>query len=141
MPSISLRESSRGRFAAAKAERQELGESDYPIDEEFLSLLPEIGSASGVALGVDRLVALLCSDGREDGWEFGMHLIPREMHSGMILEIPVHTYGYVHPSVATNHYLGATLVEFEEVCVRGFQFELELARSTFVNAFEQIADR
>lgn len=50
----------RGRFAAAKAERQELGESDYPIDEEFLSLLPEIGSASGVALGVDRLVALLC---------------------------------------------------------------------------------
>ena len=50
----------RGRFAAAKAERQALGESDYPIDEEFLSLLPEIGSASGVALGVDRLVALLC---------------------------------------------------------------------------------
>ena len=50
----------RGRFAAAKAERNELGESDYPIDEEFLSLLPEIGSASGVALGVDRLVALLC---------------------------------------------------------------------------------
>ena len=50
----------RGRFAAAKAERQILGESDYPIDEEFLSLLPEIGSASGVALGVDRLVALLC---------------------------------------------------------------------------------
>lgn len=50
----------RGRFAAAKAERRELGESDYPIDEEFLLLLPEIGSASGVALGVDRLVALLC---------------------------------------------------------------------------------
>lgn len=50
----------RGRFAAAKVERQALGESDYPIDEEFLSLLPEIGSASGVALGVDRLVALLC---------------------------------------------------------------------------------
>ena len=50
----------RGRFAAAKAERQALGESDYPIDEEFLSLLSEIGSASGVALGVDRLVALLC---------------------------------------------------------------------------------
>ena len=50
----------RGRFTAAKAERRELGESDYPIDEEFLSLLPEIGSASGVALGVDRLVALLC---------------------------------------------------------------------------------
>ena len=50
----------RGRFAAAKAERKELGESDYPIDEELLSLLPEIGSAAGVALGVDRLVALLC---------------------------------------------------------------------------------
>ena len=50
----------RDRFLAARAERRALGESDYPLDEEFLSLLPEIGSAAGVALGVDRLVAILC---------------------------------------------------------------------------------
>ena len=50
----------RARFLVAKAERRELGESDYPIDEEFLSLLPEIGSAAGVALGIDRLAAILC---------------------------------------------------------------------------------
>ena len=49
----------RRRFAAAKANRAALGESDYPLDEEFLASLPRIGSASGVALGVDRLVMVL----------------------------------------------------------------------------------
>jgi lysyl-tRNA synthetase class 2 len=48
----------RRRFLAAKEERRLLGESDYPLDDEFLELLPLVGSASGVALGVDRLVAL-----------------------------------------------------------------------------------
>jgi len=52
----------RRRFLAAKAERQRLGESDYPIDDEFLDLLPLVGSAAGVALGVDRLVMLLCGE-------------------------------------------------------------------------------
>ena len=51
-------EEQRRRFLAAKEERRRLGESDYPVDEEFLELLPLVGSASGVALGVDRLVAL-----------------------------------------------------------------------------------
>ena len=49
----------RARFKAAKAARAALGESDYPIDEEFLMSLPRIGSAAGVALGVDRLVMKL----------------------------------------------------------------------------------
>ena len=49
----------RRRFAAAKTNRATLGESDYPLDEEFLSTLPRIGSAAGVALGVDRLVMVL----------------------------------------------------------------------------------
>jgi len=52
----------RRRFAEARAGRQKLGESDYPIDEEFLDLLPLIGSAAGVALGVDRLAMLLCGE-------------------------------------------------------------------------------
>ena len=49
----------RQRFEAARQERRQLGESDYPIDEEFLSSLGSIGSAAGVALGVDRLVMML----------------------------------------------------------------------------------
>ena len=50
----------RTRFATAKAERRTLGESDYPLDDEFLELLPLIKSAAGVAIGIDRLVMLLC---------------------------------------------------------------------------------
>jgi len=49
----------RRRFLAAKANRRTLGESDYPLDEEFLEALPRIGSAAGVALGIDRLVMRL----------------------------------------------------------------------------------
>lgn len=52
-------EEQRSRFAAAKKERAALGEEDYPLDEEFFAALPQIGSAAGVALGVDRLVMVL----------------------------------------------------------------------------------
>ena len=51
----------RRRFHAAKEERLKIGESDYPIDEEFLSILADIKSAAGVALGIDRLVMKLVS--------------------------------------------------------------------------------
>ena len=47
------------RFENAREARRQLGESDYPIDAEFLSCLPQIGSAAGVAVGVDRLVMAL----------------------------------------------------------------------------------
>ena len=47
------------RFAKAKAARQTLGEADYPIDGDFLACLPQIGSAAGVAVGIDRLVMAL----------------------------------------------------------------------------------
>ena len=47
------------RFERARAARRELGEADYPVDAEFLACLPRIGSAAGVALGVDRLVMAL----------------------------------------------------------------------------------
>jgi lysyl-tRNA synthetase class 2 len=46
----------RVRFSSAKEERKGLGESDYPIDEEFFGCLGNIESAAGVALGIDRLV-------------------------------------------------------------------------------------
>ena len=44
------------RFRAAKEARRALGEADYPIDGEFIAAVPRMGSAAGVALGVDRLV-------------------------------------------------------------------------------------
>ena len=47
------------RFVAAKESRKLLKESDYPIDSEFIESLPLMGPASGVALGVDRLVMIL----------------------------------------------------------------------------------
>ena len=49
----------RRRFVAAREERRQLGETDYPFDEEFLAVLGRIESAAGVALGVDRLVMAL----------------------------------------------------------------------------------
>lgn len=49
----------RRRFARSKEERKALEEADYPLDEEFFCSLPQIGAASGVALGVDRLVMVL----------------------------------------------------------------------------------
>ena len=52
-------EEQRRRFEAARAERRLLDEADYPLDEGFLAVLDDIGSAAGVALGVDRLVMTL----------------------------------------------------------------------------------
>ncbi len=49
----------RRRFEASREARRRLGEADYPLDEEFLRDLDAIGSAAGVALGVDRLVMVL----------------------------------------------------------------------------------
>ena len=51
----------RRRFLESKEGRRQLGESDYPIDEEFLAVLGDMKSAAGVALGVDRLVMKLVS--------------------------------------------------------------------------------
>jgi lysyl-tRNA synthetase class 2 len=36
-----------------------LGESDYPIDTEFIASVSAMGPAAGVALGIDRLVMAL----------------------------------------------------------------------------------
>lgn len=51
----------RVRFAAAAEARRALGREDYPLDEPFLAAL-EAGMppSGGIALGVDRLVMLLC---------------------------------------------------------------------------------
>ena len=44
------------RFEEARAQRRALGEADYPVDVEFIDMVPMMESAAGVALGVDRLV-------------------------------------------------------------------------------------
>jgi lysyl-tRNA synthetase class 2 len=53
------REEQKARFVRAKGLRKTLGESDYPIDFEFLDIVGDMGSPAGVALGVDRLVMRL----------------------------------------------------------------------------------
>ncbi len=53
------RDEQRRRFCKAREARRLLGESDYPIDDVFIDCLPQIESAAGVALGVDRLVMVL----------------------------------------------------------------------------------
>ena len=65
-------EEQRARFAAARERRRALGEADYPVDEDFLSSLPSIGSAAGAALGVDRLVMALAGKTRIDEVRAGM---------------------------------------------------------------------
>ena len=52
----------RRRFEASRAARRELGEADYPLDEEFLGKVDAMESAAGVALGVDRLVMVLSGE-------------------------------------------------------------------------------
>lgn len=49
----------RARFESSREARRLLGEADYPLDEGFFDALGSIGSAAGVALGVDRLVMIL----------------------------------------------------------------------------------
>ena len=53
------REEQLSRFRTAKQARKQLKEADYPIDFGFIDCLPQMKSAAGVALGVDRLVMVL----------------------------------------------------------------------------------
>ena len=49
----------RRRFAAEALKRGQAGRDVYPMPEAFLEALASVPPASGVALGVDRLVMLL----------------------------------------------------------------------------------
>ncbi len=48
----------RRRFAADRAKRARLYGAAYPVDEDFLEALARMPEASGIALGLDRLVML-----------------------------------------------------------------------------------
>jgi elongation factor P--(R)-beta-lysine ligase len=55
-------EEQRRRFAACAQARRGLGRTVYPLDEAFLAALKEgLPPCGGVALGVDRLLMLLCN--------------------------------------------------------------------------------
>src|SRR5437588_9719820 len=49
----------RRRLEAEQRERARLGRDVFPLDERFLSALPAMPDAGGVAVGVDRLLMLL----------------------------------------------------------------------------------
>ena len=48
----------RARFEQAMAEKARIHGERYPIDEDFLAALAQMPPASGIALGLDRLVML-----------------------------------------------------------------------------------
>jgi lysyl-tRNA synthetase class 2 len=48
----------RARFDTAMAEKQRIHGERYPVDEDFLAALAQMPPASGIALGLDRLVML-----------------------------------------------------------------------------------
>ncbi len=50
----------RERFTEDEAERRAAGKLPYPLPEKFLSELAAMPPSAGIALGVDRLVQLLC---------------------------------------------------------------------------------
>lgn len=57
---LSNAQEQRRRFEEDMHLKKRLYEESYPIDDELLEALPMMGNASGVALGIDRLVMLAC---------------------------------------------------------------------------------
>jgi len=51
----------RRRFEECAEQRTALGKEAYPIDEAFMQSLEKMPPSGGVALGVDRLIMLLCN--------------------------------------------------------------------------------
>jgi lysyl-tRNA synthetase class 2 len=49
----------RARFAEANNDRLQLGREALPIDESFIHDLSQMPPASGIAIGIDRLIALI----------------------------------------------------------------------------------
>ena len=56
----------RRRLEAQMAERERIYGERYPIDEDFIAALSHMPPASGIALGLDRLVMLATGAGRID---------------------------------------------------------------------------
>ena len=63
-----------------------------------------------IAQGEIGLVALLLRDCGEHSGQLGLHLVPSEMDAGIVLQVPVHTRGDVHPGVSSHHDLLTSLI-------------------------------
>ncbi|MCB9681512.1 MAG: EF-P lysine aminoacylase GenX [Alphaproteobacteria bacterium] len=50
----------RRRFEASAAARRAAGQAPHPVDEPFVDAVGRLPPTAGIALGVDRLVAVLC---------------------------------------------------------------------------------
>lgn len=50
----------RARFASSARQRQAEGKQPHPVDEAFVEAVGHLPPTAGIALGVDRLVAVLC---------------------------------------------------------------------------------
>ena len=90
-----------------------------------------------VAQGEISLMALFLLDGRENGRQFRLHLVPGKVNTGIVLQIPVDTGGDIHPGVASYHDLRTFLVEFEKVFLTLHDLGLELRRSALVDSFQK----
>jgi lysyl-tRNA synthetase class 2 len=53
----------RSRFIAANAGREAVGEPPHPVDAAFVEVVGKMPTTAGIAIGLDRLVAVLC------GWD------------------------------------------------------------------------
>jgi lysyl-tRNA synthetase class 2 len=52
----------RARFQAANRARVDAGQVPYPLDEDFLCDLERMPPSAGIALGIERLLMLLCGE-------------------------------------------------------------------------------
>jgi lysyl-tRNA synthetase class 2 len=50
----------RQRFIREEKQRREAGKPPYPLPEKYLEELETLANAAGIALGIDRLIMLLC---------------------------------------------------------------------------------
>lgn len=63
------------RFKEDKEKKEKLYGESYPIDEEFIEAIGEINSATGIAMGIDRLIKL--ATGAEKISDIMWSLIPK----------------------------------------------------------------
>ena len=117
----------------------------HPVDFTFPTLpVPEghrIGERAIVEIVTQRqigLVALLRLNGRQCGRKFSLHLVPGEMNTRIVLQVPVDTRCNVYPGVSSHDDFLPLLIQFEEISLTLYFLNLELCRSPFVDTLQQI---
>ena len=72
--------------------------------------------------------------------QISRHAVPREMDTGMILQVPIDARSDAHVVIAPNHHLVALLVEFKEIYSRLLLLDDEFLGSSLVDTFQQAID-